>query len=332
MEKNKVLSLSGTPKPQLLFIHPNNDQGEYLIDIHVCTKFGMSVTSKGRIYIHQIPSFEATQIRCKPNVVSCMIQDNNHIIILHTTKPFIYDTSFAITTSYLKWPMIQSTGRNLFIAGSYSENMLVGVTSSSALCLWDVRSSENPHVLTLPSNLNVQSISILNDIIVIGQKNGKISVLDGRNMNRRLSSVDIGSQISNISFNNHFEISQSPFEPWIIGFQFSRGPAGIVDLMSKNVIKQIEQPEYEVSMENRYAKPKPLFYRNAICFGYSFSKSIQVLNSDYIDQFCIGDMSDSLFEYEKLIELESCPVSFAAVDDIDGIFAASASGEIFHVF
>lgn len=360
-----LLPLSGSPNSSFLFAHPNNDFGEFLTDIQVCRNFGLSVTSKGKISIHQIPTFEVVKSKTLPDVVSCIIQDNEHFIVLHSSRPFIYNSAFSVTTSFLKRPFIQNARneRQVLINGSYFNNVLVGLTISNALCLWDVRSNESPSLLTLPNNLNVQDVTINNDVIVIGHGKGLISVLDVRNMKQRMNQIDISSQIidfqsqgsqnsqnsQNRSFSNNqpFRLTKNRIEPWIIGFQFCNGPSGIVDLMSKKVTHQIDPPPYMGNRENRFNKPRSIFYKNSFCSAYSWSNIIQVMNYtsfkygyDYKngaynlndDDDIQNDENDDLENYRKMIEVGICPVSISSSDDIDGIFAASASGEIYHVF
>lgn len=354
MELNEnLLPLSGSPSPLFLFAHQNNDQGEFLSKIQICNNFGVSVSSKGKIFIHQMPSFEVICSRAFSNAASCMIQDNDHFIILHTKRPFIYNTAFSVTTGFLKRPSIQNYNKSqIFVSGSYCNNVLVGLTSSNALCLWDVRSEESPHLLTLPNNLNVQDVIINNNVVVIGHGKGFISELDVRNMKQRMNQFDISSQIitsqaknnQSRSFISQFSLAKNDYEPWIIGFQYDNGPAGIVDLMSRKVIHQIDSPPYLANGDNRFTKPRPIFYKNSFCIAYPGSQIIQVI--DYT-KFNYGysysnnadiSISDSdgnsrvLNDYRKDIELNICPVSLASSDDVDGIFAASALGDIYRVF
>lgn len=350
-DDENLLPLSGSPNPLFLFAHPNNGQGEFVTDIQVSRDFGLSVTSKGKVCIHSIPSFELLNEKSPQNFVSCIIQDNDHFIILHSTRPFIYNSSFSVTTYSLKRPPAQNfrNEQQFLVNGSYFNNILVGLTNSNALCMWDVRSDESPHLLTLPSNLNVQDVTINNDVIVIGHGKGFISELDIRNMKQRMNQIDISSQIIDLQSKPHndhrFKLAKSNYEPWIIGFQFCNGPSGIVDLMSKKVIHQIDPPPYTGTRGNN--KPRPIFYKNSFCTAYSWSNSIQVLNYtkfnygySYNNETCKSgeeensqsNENDDLEDFRKLIEVEICPVSLASHDDIDGIFAASATGEIFHVF
>ncbi|OHS96537.1 hypothetical protein TRFO_09931 [Tritrichomonas foetus] len=350
-DEAEILPLSGSPNPSHLFTHPNNEQGEYLSSLDVTSDFAMATTSKGQLLLYSMPFFNILNTKSWPNIAECMIQDKEHIIILHTMRPFIYDLTFSVTTSFLKRPTAQTRDRLVFSAGSYFDNLLVGVTCLSTLSLWDVRSSDSPRVLTLPNNSNVQTVSLKNNIIVIGQKNGRISVLDARNMKQRLNQIDIASQIVGTNVRHEFEIVQNQFEPWTIGFQFSSGPAGIVDLMTKKVTHQINQPLYtattitdpnnndmnatninhNVNINNNFnynvnhrTKLRPVFYRNSFCVGYSWSKILQVVN--------FHDFTQTEKFNGKLIELSACPASISAPEDVDGIFVATSGNEIYQVF
>lgn len=302
------LPLTGSPKPVHLFSHPNNDQGDFLADIQICNQFGLSITSRGTVYIHRVPDFECVSTHTIRNFSTCQIQDDDHIIVLHTTRPLIYNTEFAVTTDYLRRPTFQNTPLNArsdiptYLCSSYDKNLFVGVTSTSAICLWDVRTDEAPRVLTISKHFNIQTVSIKNDTIVIGHETGRISVLDSRNMIKRINQIDFSSQIQhqktaflkNVNEQNNpfnlipttyhrtqnqeFRITQSENEPWIVGFQYTNGPAGIIDLMSKKVTHQINPPPYEANQENRFSKPKPLFYKNTFCVAYRWSPLIQVID------------------------------------------------------
>lgn len=357
LDDENLLPLSGSPNPLFLFAHPNNYQGEFITDIQVSRDYGLSITSKGKVSIHSIPSFEEICSKTPQNFVSCIIQNNENFIILHSTRPFIYNTLFSVTNYSLKRPPAQGSfnGQHILVNGSYCNNMLVGLTNSNALCLWDVRTDESPNMLTLPSNLNVQDVTINNDVIVIGHGRGFISELDFRNMKQRMNQIDISSQIidlhsknsQNKSFDHRFRLAKNNYEPWIIGFQFCNGPSGIVDLMSKKVTHQIDPPPYLGAVGNN--KPRPIFYKNSFCAAYSWSNVIQVLNYtkynygyNYNNEICNSNDDDSsqgdetednsLSDFRKVIQVGISPISLAAHDDIDGIFAASAPGEIFRVF
>jgi hypothetical protein len=320
MKPDLPFPITGSPPPHAVYTWPNTINSEFVSDIRVCSSFAISLTSRGHIALHQTPTFELITSKRLPGVICAFPHSSTHLLVLQSSRPFLYDLSFSIFVSFLKRPTLPTTDDPIFSSASLFGDHFVASTTSSAICLWDLRSSDPPHVLSLPSSTAIQSVSMSNEMIVAGLTNGRLSILDTRNPRTRLATFDIETQLTVANSRKEYTIVQSQEEPWIVGFQYINGPSGILDVMSGKVSHVFNAPPF--SAERRYAKPRPLFYRGALVVGYPWSKVLQ---------FCNYQRKEEDEEGQIELEMEFPPIALDGDDDIDGIFIASSDGDIVHV-
>jgi hypothetical protein len=314
--------LTGNPEPRRVFSYPSHEDLEWLVDIQVCSTFALSITSRGHINVHQVPGFGVTAFKRLPAVVSVGIQDEEHVVVLHSTRPIVYDLTCGVAISMLVRPRIPGGERISYTSMSNKDNLIVASTSSGALCLWDTRSAEPPQVLTFRSSFGIQSVSANGQIIAAGYSNAQISVFDPRNFRVRLADFDLAPSLGTQTGDRvEYTIVPSDLEPWFLGFQLASGPAGILDLMQGEVRTILEPPEFSAAQTAQ--KPRPLFWQGMICVAYPWSHTLQVYNYGHRD-----NGQNSLNE----IELEGAPIAMDGCDDIDGIYVAFNDGVVAHVF
>ena len=167
--------INGVPKPERLFTMDNSVNNDFISEIHVNNNFGVSLNSKNLVHVHKLPDFQIIKQKQLSSVITFFVDDNNNIIVLHSTRPMIFDLNFEIINSSMKRPNFQNNfERYQFLSSDYYDNLLVAGTSNSGLCLWDIRSSSIPNVLTLKRSYQIQSVLINKDIIIVGCENGSI--------------------------------------------------------------------------------------------------------------------------------------------------------------
>ena len=313
----ELTKINGVPPPQTVYTMPNSSNMEFLSEVHVSKYFGLSLTSKGIVHVHHMPDFSIVSSKQISAVVTLFVKDANHFVVLHTTRPIVFDTEYGVTTGTIKRPNFQSTDRYQFVTSSYHDDLLVAGTSNSSLCLWDLRSSSAPHLLRFKRSFNIESVTMSADIIILGCQNGTISILDPRNMTRKLNTFDAFSSLSTKITKPHYSIIHSTDDPWVVGFQFSCGFSGILDIMSQRVTHVIEAPTV-ITSDQRHTKPRPVFSGSSMCVGYPFTNVLQ----------CFNTADNDL----RHIELPTPPTSVDCCPDFDGIYAVSASGDAYHVF
>jgi hypothetical protein len=153
-------------------------------------------------------------------------------------------------------------------------------------------------------------------VIVVGMANGRLALLDGRNPRTRLASFDIGGEVTAANSRREYAIGQPEGEPWMVGFQYINGPAGVIDVMAGSMARVVVAPAFAV--ETRQVKPRPLFHRGAFIVAYPWARKLQVC--DYRKDRKV-----------KEIELDMPPMAIDGNDDVDGIFMASSDGDIIHI-
>ena len=322
--QNTIASLTGSIPPIPLFTYENRDENDYLTSLYINNNLSLTTFLKGQFTLHSLPSWEIKASKIIKGVSLASLTDDSKIISILSSRPFIYYSSFQIINPLKRAPIQNG---DLFTSMSFNNlnRTLVSCTNCGTICIWDCLSNEQPIVLTLPRNINFQSLSLINNTIAISTRNGQIYLFDSRNLFYNISkkSIDLTSFLlkevnSSIFPNNDHRLDGICFsseEPWKIGFQYINGPSGVFDLMTNivsNVMKAPSDFPTEGSQNIKYRKQIPIYQAGDFIFGYSWSNIIQY--------------------GKKEINIPIHPVALAVHDNWDGLFTASYLGDIFHVF
>lgn len=285
---------------------------EHLSDVRICEDFAFSISQKGQIIVHEMPTFRVIASKDRiPGLVSICIQNSRHITALQGARPIVYNLELGVELTGLKRPTIPKTDRVIYASSSAYENNFLATTTTSALCLWDIRSSEDPTIVTLPSSLGVQSSSMNSNSIVLGCSNSRISMLDIRNPRQRVANFDLPKK------NGDLQVVQYDMEPWIIGFQYSLGLAGVLDIMSGQ-IQTAKAPAFDT--DHGAGRARPVFLHGKFYVGYPWAQRLQVCEYRNCTEMSV-----------KELELPGSPNVIDGCDGCDGIFVGCSSGEIYHV-
>lgn len=294
---------------KLSFCWPNT---EHLSDLRVCDDFAISISQKGQVMVYEMPTFRVIANRDRiPGLISICIQNNTHITALQVTRPIVYNLELGVAVAGLKRPTIPKTDRVIYSSTSTHENNFLATTTTSAICLWDIRSSENPTVVTFPPSLGVQASSMNSTSIVLGCSNSRLSLLDIRNPKQRVANFDIPKK------NGDLQVTQYDKEPWMVGFQYSTGLAGVLDVMSGQV-HAVKAPAFDT--DHGAGRTRPVFIRGKFYVGYPWAQRLQVCEYHDVQEMIVEEVA-----------LPGSPNVIDGCDECDGIFIGCNSGEIYHV-
>ena len=271
-----------------------------------------------------MPSWEIKSSKIITGASLAGLTEDSKIISFFSSRPFIFNTFFQIINPLKRAP-IQNGDLFTSMAFKSSDQTLISCTNCGTICIWDCQSNEKPTVLTLPRNINFQSLSTIDNTIAISTKNGQIYLFDSRNLFQKISKKYINltsyllKRVDSSAFPTNDQsldgICFSSEEPWKIGFQYINGPSGIFDLMTNIITDILVAPSdfpTEGSPSYKYRKQIPIFQGGEFIFGYSWSNILQCGH--------------------KEISIPHPPVAMAVHEEWDGLFVASYLGDIFHVF
>lgn len=306
------MAVTGQPR-RLLYAFPNADNGDKLYDIRTNGVIGVTTSSKGFLAVHRFPEFDVITRKRLPGLISAVIYNQEYIATIQGKKPFIYNTELGVVVGDLKRPVISTSENVIFNSMSCFEDQLVAVTTGSALCSWDLRSSDPPTVVTFPASLGLQSISASNYVIALGCSWGRIATLDTRNPKYRIATFEVAKR------NDQIHVTVCEDEPWFIGFQCTGGLAGVFDTMSGQS-QTYKAPQFEmddVVVDMGTGRMRPVFAHSKLCAAYPWTRKIQIIG--------YGDPE------LQTVEAPSPVVALAESSLCDGVFAACTSGDVWHV-
>jgi hypothetical protein len=133
-----------------------------------------------------------------------------------------------------------------------------------------------------------------------------------------LATFDVSAHRSIPTARADFGLAQPMDEPWIVGFQYSTGPSGILDLMSGNVTHILPAPAF--SSDAWTSRPKPVFSKGVFCVAYPWSEVLQVC-----------DYSEKESLVGTTIDMPRPPIAIDACEGLDGLFCACSDGDIYRV-
>lgn len=304
----KLLRYSGKVS-SAIFVWPNTDNGERIADLSVSDSFGLTVSSKGTLTVHRVPSFDVVSSKTLPGMFSAVIQNELHITAMQGSKPFVYDANLSIAIASLKRPVIPKVDAVFYSSIAALDDLFLATTTGSAVCLWDIRSATPAMVTTFPTSVGIQTAAISKSIIALGCSNNRLSILDPRNPRCRVANFTIGSDKD-----GQMHVCLCDEYPSTIGCQFTNGVMGVVDTMSGCKRTQ-KAPPFETG--GGAGKMRPVFVGDQLCGGCPWSCVLQVW--DYQNDRVQG------------ITLPTQVSVISACTEIDGIFVGGCNGEVFHV-
>lgn len=310
------LPLTGSPCPIRVYAMENTTDNDRIGEIKVMKQIGLSITTKKLINVHFIPEsptepWELVATKQFPKVETAHIRDTSEIIVI-SSRPFLFSNDMGQIISAYKRPS-NMKGSEAFLTSVLYKDTLCGFTKTGALCSWDLRVPDPKIFMNLSGINNITTATINSYHLSIGLKNGTILVFDHRKMDRRLATLNINDALPYKINCDLDSIISNDEEPWNIAFKYQKGTAGIYDLMAKNVFSKIENTKFEQT--EQLSSFAPVLFSGIYYVGFYYST-----------------MLTPIVPNGAGLKLSYAPVSLAVSEMFDGIFVATESREIFHVF
>ena len=309
--------LSGSPAARSVYTLPNMQGLDYISNINIGESISLTISSKGFVRIHSLPSWNVTKEMNIGKIVDGTLLNNSKIALLLSDSPKIYDYEFEVIQSFKKPSTFLE--RITLTAFQTNDDRLFATSSNGNVIWWDARVGENPNLIGLRGHPVLTSLSVDNETILAASDHGKVYIVDPR-MNRTLNIIDLSGCLQNEknpknqAATQYLDgISRREQSPWSLCFQFSDGVAGIYDLMEQQEEIIIQPPPFKECP--KYAKLKPVFIDKYMIVGYSWSTEVNVYKKKL-----------------KTTNLVGIPISLATSEYIDGLFFSTYAGDLYQSF